>query len=323
VEVKESPNHTKEVVKSKYSVDGRIAVTASDDQTLKVWDPQGKLIRTIPQDKKWDPNFAIAPNGEVIFTVLNKNLLAFNAHTGDNVLNVKAHAREMYPYCLVSSTGLVATFTDKEAKLWDSKTFKEVKKFGGHEEEIHIIAFSPDGTLFVTVSTDTLAVWNIKNGKKIHDLGGPDQSLRTLEYTPNGKYLVGYGSEIYVWSFVGEPEVTSANAEAVMIALPQIQSSLILYIPSSEYKLSAYDLAVDPVDVPVHLHKALARVFTFRDEVWTWAHNELVLWKVKNEKKVEKDTQFFVPRSISSLSRFNDLLLIGTTEGSVYHYVIQ
>jgi hypothetical protein len=42
----------------------------------------------------------------------------------------------MYPYCLVSSTGLVATFTDKEAKLWDCKTFKEVKKFGGHEEEV-------------------------------------------------------------------------------------------------------------------------------------------------------------------------------------------
>jgi hypothetical protein len=42
-----------------------------------------------------DPNFAIDPSGEFIFTVLIKNLLAFNAHTGENVLNVKAHTREV------------------------------------------------------------------------------------------------------------------------------------------------------------------------------------------------------------------------------------
>eukprot|EP00026_Physarum_polycephalum_P000302 Phypoly_transcript_00302.p1 GENE.Phypoly_transcript_00302~~Phypoly_transcript_00302.p1 ORF type:complete len:1760 (+),score=298.94 Phypoly_transcript_00302:614-5281(+) len=323
VEVKESPNHTKEVVKSQYSANGKIAVTASDDQTIKVWDPQGKLLRTIPQDRKWDPNFAIDPNGEIIFTVLNKNLLAFNAQSGGNVLNVKAHTREMYPYCLVSSTGLVATFTDKEAKLWDGKTFKELKKFGGHEEEIHIVTFSPDGTLFVTVSTDTLAVWNIKTGEKIHDLGGPDQNLRTLEYTPNGKYLVGYGSGISVWSFVEDPEVTSTNTEAVMLALPQCESSLILYIPSADYRLSAFDMAVDPVDVPVHVHKALARLLTYKDEVWTWAHNELVLWKVKNGNQVAKDTQFFVPRSITSLARHDNLVLIGTPDGSVYHFMLQ
>ena len=54
----------------------------------------------------------------------------------------------MYPYCLVSSSGLVATFTDKEAKLWDCKTFKEIKKFGGHEEEVFLshhpsLSFAP------------------------------------------------------------------------------------------------------------------------------------------------------------------------------------
>jgi hypothetical protein len=59
----------------------------------------------------------------------------------------------MYSYCLVSSTGLVATFTDKEAKLWDSKTFKEVKKFGGHEEEvpssISLLSIYPPFILFL------------------------------------------------------------------------------------------------------------------------------------------------------------------------------
>jgi hypothetical protein len=64
-----------------------------------------------------------------------------------------------------------------------------------------------------------------------------------------------------------------------MLALPQCEASLILYIPSADYRfffflvlvalmqynrrLSAFDMAIDPVDVPVHVHKALVRNLSF------------------------------------------------------------
>ena len=125
--------HTNKVNTAKFSPDGTEIVTASNDNTAKIWD----------------------------------------ASTGTLLINLRRHkdvvsTAQFSPACAGDPTGgskVVTASWDDTARIWDSKTGDLLKKLIGHNKKIFTAEFSPDGKKIVTASADSTAIiWDVSTG---------------------------------------------------------------------------------------------------------------------------------------------------------------
>ncbi len=113
--------HEWAVLSAEFSDDGKFVITASEDNTARIWD---------------------ATNG--------KELSILAGHTA-RVTSV-AFAPGNDP------TRAVTASQDGAVKLWDTKENKEILTLDGHTREVTSVAFSPDGKYVLTASEDGRAI---------------------------------------------------------------------------------------------------------------------------------------------------------------------
>jgi WD40 repeat protein len=108
------------------SPDGRWAVSASHDKTLKVWDLNtGQVLRALEGHSSKVNAVAVSPDGRRAVSV-----------SGDNTL-----------------------------KVWDLETGRELRTLEGHSNHVNGVAVSPDGRRAVSASEDhALKVWDLETG---------------------------------------------------------------------------------------------------------------------------------------------------------------
>ncbi|HUK08431.1 MAG TPA: WD40 repeat domain-containing protein [Stellaceae bacterium] len=115
--------HEGDVLSAAFSPDGTRIVTASEDNTARLWD---------------------AASG--------KEIAALRGH--ENIVRSAVFSPD--------GTRIVTASDDKTARLWDAASGKEIAVLRGHEGGVESAAFSPDGTRVVTASYDkTARLWDV------------------------------------------------------------------------------------------------------------------------------------------------------------------
>jgi len=98
---------------------------------------------------------------------------------------------------------VVTASSDRTAKLWETRTGREVRIFKGHSSGVNSVDFSPDGKFIVTGSNDGSAkLWDAVTGREVKAFGSPDSyqgsmsfdsymaSVNGVSLSPDGKYVV-------------------------------------------------------------------------------------------------------------------------------------
>jgi hypothetical protein len=163
--------HTQSVTSAAYSPDGRRIVSASYDNTMKVWDAEnGTELRSLSGHNVDVWSVAFSPDGRRIVST-----------GGDD------------------SRGLM----DETVEVWDTETGRLLFSLSGHTNWVYSAAYSPDGRRIVSASYDgTTRLWDVATGNEIAQLVSFDDG-EWLCFTPNGYYAASPKGDAYLNVRVG------------------------------------------------------------------------------------------------------------------------
>jgi WD40 repeat protein len=189
--------HRGEVRGCAISPAGDYIVSASRDQTLKVWDAHtGEELRTLRGHTSEVHGCAISPLGDIIISASDDNTLkVWDAHTGEERLTLRGHTSEVHG-CAISPLGdiIISASDDNTLKVWDARTGEERRTLRGHTAGVHGCAISPAGDTIVSASSDnTLKVWDARTGACLRTLN-VNGGLTACAFHPDGGHIVAAGA---------------------------------------------------------------------------------------------------------------------------------
>jgi WD40 repeat protein len=163
--------HSRPVVAVALSRDGRRAVSASKDLTLKVWDlKMGRELWTLTTNSEVD-HLAMSGDGRrAVSTSAHKTLTVWDLDTGREMLTI-ADKLKWFDDVEVIGDGQRAVSACRgthELTVWDLERGCELLCWAGHSGELTDLAVSGDGQWLVSSSHDkTVKVWRLSTGELV------------------------------------------------------------------------------------------------------------------------------------------------------------
>ncbi|MEJ6482206.1 hypothetical protein N0Y54_12875 [Nostoc punctiforme UO1] len=171
--------------------DGQTAVSASNDNTLKVWD-------------LW---------------------------TGGEIFSLTGHQASVNAVAITSDgQTAVSASDDNTLKLWDLQTGKKIFTLSGHKDSVNAVAIAPDGKTAVSVSNSvelwTLKLWDLETGKEISTLRGHKNLVNAVVITPDGQTAVSASSDntLKLWNLQTGRDFSSLNSYLKLFKLWDLET---------------------------------------------------------------------------------------------------
>ncbi len=198
--------HSKAVATAVFSPNGRYLVTASSDQTARVWSVTGRLIATLRGHKDFIRTAVFSKNNQHIVTASGDNTAKIWTKDGQLLRTLMGHKNSVYSASFSPDGQKVITGSeDGTAKIWsfDGKLIKTLK---GHRKAVYSTVFSPNGKYVLTASEDkTAKVWTL-DGKMIRDLKRHHRAIFSARFSPDGSKILTASADrtARIWSFEGK-----------------------------------------------------------------------------------------------------------------------
>jgi uncharacterized protein with WD repeat len=191
--------HDKAVSSVTFSPDGKLVVSGSYDNTLKLWKAEnGQLVRSLEGHGKAVLSVAFNPNGKFIVSGSDDNTLKlWNAENGKLIRTFEGHNKGVLSVAFSPDGKLIASGSDDNTlKLWDTEKGQLLRTFEGHGKPVSFLAFSPNGKLIVSGSSydNKLKLWEAERGQHIRTFGY-GQIASAVSFSPDGKFIVSKSNQ--------------------------------------------------------------------------------------------------------------------------------
>jgi len=181
--------HQNSVNSVSWNPDGQTLATGSADNTVKLWNKQGKLLQTLQGHQNSVNSVSWSPDGQTLATGSADNTVKLWNKQGKLLQTLQGHQNSVNSVSWSPNGQTLATGSaDNTAKLWN-KQGKLLQTLQGHQDTVNSVSWSPDSQTIATGSADNTAkLWN-KQGKLLQTLQGHESYIRSVSWSPDGQTL--------------------------------------------------------------------------------------------------------------------------------------
>jgi len=200
--------HTDRVNTARFSPDGKRMLTASDDETARLWDATGRLVAVLGEHEDRVRFAAFSPDGDRIVTASDDMTARLWTGDGTPVAVLRGH-EDYVVFATFSKSGrrILTVSWDRTARLWnaDGKPLAVFREPDG----VPAAAFLPDGSRVVTASRSGLAHFWREDGTLAATLTGHTDSITALAISPAGDRILTASRDgtARIWDLAGR-EIT-------------------------------------------------------------------------------------------------------------------
>ncbi|KAL2673544.1 hypothetical protein Neosp_011986 [[Neocosmospora] mangrovei] len=180
-----------------FSPNGKLLVSASSDQTVRVWDGSvGSYKQTLKGHNGYVLAVAFSPNGMMLASASSdRTIWLWDIETGTHTETFKGHDGWVNAVAFSRDGKLLASASsDQTVRLWDMETGTHTRTLKGHGDWVNAVAFS--GKLLVSASNDrTVRLWDIETGTHTETFKGHDGWVNAVAFSRDGKLLASASSD--------------------------------------------------------------------------------------------------------------------------------
>ena len=232
----------------------KYVISASWDNTLKVWDLQsGEILRTLTGHSDSVNAVAITSDSKyVISGSRDKTLKVWDLQTGEILRTLTGHSRWVLAVAVTADSKYVISGSpDKTLKVWDLQTGEILRTLTGHSRWVLAVAVTADSKYVISGSPDkTLKVWDLQTGEILRTLTGHSHSVRAVSTTPDSKYVISGSDDntLKVWDLqTGEILRTLTGQRSRIYGVAITPDSKYVISGSGDNTLKVWDLQTGEV----------------------------------------------------------------------------
>jgi WD40 repeat protein len=229
--------------------DGRRAVSASADQTLRVWDLEnGQTLRRLEGHTGWVNAVAMAADGRrVVSASGDETLRVWDLESGQTLRRLEGHTGRVRAVAITpDGRRAISASADQTLRVWDLESGQTVSELEGHADWINAVAVTADGCRAVSGSADqTLRVWDLESGQTVRRLEGHTGRIRGVAITPDGRRAISTSADgtLRVWDLESGQTVCRLEGHAdSVISVAVVTDGRRAVSASADQTLRVWDL---------------------------------------------------------------------------------
>lgn len=203
------------------SNDGHIALLASSNDTIRVWDlEKWREVRRLIGHTYAVTDVAISPDKHFALSASLDSVRLWNLDNGESIrqLSQTYQIRSL----AFSPDGQTALFASEDGQifLWDIPEWRLLHCFESHHGAAYSVAFSANGDLAIWSDRDNMVcVWDLKKKEKIKNLSGHKDLVIGTLFSPDHQYAVSADitGTVLVWDLKKDCVIRQFSTEVTKL----------------------------------------------------------------------------------------------------------
>jgi hypothetical protein len=199
-EIRKFTGHTQYVQRALFTKDCKRIISASADNTLRLWDAAtGKELLVFQGHTGGVLGVALSPDDKTVLSgSFDGSVRLWETKSGKLLYSIpQAHPGGVW--CVKFAPDGKSFFSsgqDQVLRQWQTKGGKEIRQFVGNMGGSPGIACTSDGKYVMTACHDNkVRVWDVKSGQLVKTLSGHTGGLVGVDVSRDGKYVLSGGAD--------------------------------------------------------------------------------------------------------------------------------
>jgi WD40 repeat protein len=190
--------HTDTILAAQFTGSGDKVVSASVDQTAKIWDVASRnCLHTLRGHVALVQSAQFSTLGDKVVTGSHDNTAKIWDVASGTCLRTVGHA-SFVRFAGFNGAGdkIVTASADSTACIWDVQTGACLQVLIGHTDSVELAQFNTSGDRILTASRDmTARIWDASTGQCLHLLQGHTNAVTAAYFTPSGNEVITFSDD--------------------------------------------------------------------------------------------------------------------------------